>query len=238
MYAFLTGLGDTIGVIIGGLLIILAFQYKGKDFYSEFHSTLHVAISTGIVTGSLWQVYVNFCTDEKLQFNETFWTVTSFSLASYLTASVIFRGLNQYLSDEYRLYIDKVNENSIFNDFLFAISLGIADGFFVGTDVQDFPDDDWLIAFGIYPETSPFVGMCLSGASVLCGFLVAQSAQNLFLPNTWIDHKKKDILIRRVSIIFGQIDAPDSNSNETMRLVPSTKENSNEPSDETGLTLE
>jgi len=48
-------------VIIGGLLIILAFQYKGKDFYSEFHSTLHVAISSGIVTGSLWQVYVNFC---------------------------------------------------------------------------------------------------------------------------------------------------------------------------------
>ena len=233
MYAFLTGLGDTIGVIIGGLLIILAFQYKGKDFYSEFHSTLHVAISSGIVTGSLWQVYVNFCIDEKLQFNETFWTVTSFSLASYLTASVILRGLNQYLSDEYRLYIDKVNENSIFYDFLFAISLGIADGFFVGTDVQDFPDDDWLIAFGIYPETSPFVGMCLSGASVLCGFLVAQSAQNLFLPNTWIDSdKKKDILIRRASIIFGQIDAPNSNSNETMRLVPSTKENSNEPSDE------
>ena len=231
-------MGDTIGVIIGGLLIILVFQFKGKHFYSEFHSTLHVAISSGIVTGSLWQVYVNFCIDEKLQFNETFWTVTSFSLASYLTASVILRWLNQYLPDGYRLYIDKVNESSIFYDFLFAISLGIADGFFVGTDVEDFPDDDWLIVFGIYPETLPFVGMCLSGASVLCGFLVAQSAQNLFLQNTWIDSdKKKDIFIRRASIIFGsQIDAP--NSNETMRLVPSTKENSNESSDEIGLTLE
>jgi hypothetical protein len=240
MYAFLTGLGDTIGVIIGGMLIVLAFQYRGKYFYSEFHSTLHVAISSGIVTGSLWQVSVNFCIDQKLQFNETFWTVTSFSFASYSAASLLLRWLNQYLPDEYRLYIDKVNESSIYNDLLFALTLGIADGFFVGTDVQDFPDDDWLIAFGIYPETSLPVGMCLSGASVLCGFLVAQSAQNLFLQNTWVDSdKKKDIIIRRASIIFGsQTDASNGNSNETMRLVPSTEENSQGSSDEIGLTLE
>ena len=242
MYAFLTGLGDTVGVIIGGLMIILAFQYKGKYFYSEFHSTLHVAISSGIVTGSLWQVSVNFCIDQKLQFNETFWIVTSFSIVSYFTASILLRLLNQYLPDEYRLYIDKVNAVSIFNDFLFAITLGIADGFFVGTDIEDYPNDDWLIVFGIYPETSPFVGMCLSGASVLCGYLVAQSAQNLFLQNTWIDSdKKRDIIIRRASIIFGsQTDVPNSNSNsnETMRLVPHAEGNSNEPSDEIGLTLE
>ena len=223
-----------IGVIIGGLLIILTFQYRGKYFYSEFHSTLHVAICSGIVTGSLWQVSVNFSIDQNLQFNEAFWTVASFSFASYLAASLLLRWLNQYLPDEYRLYIDKVNESSIYNDFLFAISLGIADGFFVGTDVQDFPDDDWLIAFGIYPETSLLVGICLSGASALCGFLVAQSAQNLFLQNTWIDSdKKKDIIIRRASIIFeSQTDVPNSNSNETMRLVPSTEDNSKEPSDE------
>ena len=59
LYDFFAGLGDSIGVIIGGLLILFLFQYKGKEFDSELHSTLHISICSGLVAGSLWQITIS-----------------------------------------------------------------------------------------------------------------------------------------------------------------------------------
>ena len=229
LYSLLTGIGDFVGVIIGGVLIIVVFQYSGKDFYTELHNTIHIAICSGIVAGSLWQVTINWSVDQNMNFNESFWLVTSFSFSSFFVSMVLLRFLNQYLP--YQLCIKNVNGLSVYNDFLLAISLGVADGFFVGTESTDFPDDDWLIAFGISEVTPEFTGMCLAGSVVLCGFLLAQTVQNIFLSETWVDgDKKTEILFRSASSLFG---SQTELNNETVRLVPLGEDN-----DDVGGTVE
>ena len=49
LFCLLTGIGDFVGVIIGGLSILYLLGYEGLAFSSELANTIHIAICSGIV---------------------------------------------------------------------------------------------------------------------------------------------------------------------------------------------
>jgi hypothetical protein len=184
-YYFLTGLGDFLGILLGFLAVTILF-YQPAAYNSEFQYALLVATAAGLVPGSVWQLSLNIAQFFTFNYTAAFFFVFMMSMAVFFAAVVVLRFLNDMLPDKHRLLWDGCRD-AIWHDFLLSIAIGSADAFFTGTDTTMFKDN-WLApAFGIYPDTSAVMAMCLSGASSLAGYLVAQAVLNLVVVENWTD---------------------------------------------------
>jgi len=171
-----------------------------------FHSIAYFfAILFG--SGTTWQRIVNDTKDYGMNFTESFFFMWSMSMLLFITIITILRIINlqivNFCSVE-QFYFDtvKVKKRFLF-DIQLAISIALADAFFVGTE-HGYYSDNWLGgAFSITPDTHAGVAMIKSGLATTCGFLASQVVQNFISKDNWIDHvwdeSEPDTLLHRLS---------------------------------------
>lgn len=207
-YYFMTGLGDFLGIFVASLILMHIQCLSGHEYMKELHSTILLAVASGIFAGSLWQFSVNLGVEDEFTFTETFFMVGSLGIAMVFLSFFLLRLANEALPENFRLILEPAFQK-LPHDFQLAFTLGVADAFFVATDGSDFIDN-WLSAFAIYSSTDLLTSLMLAGSSATVGFLCAQVLLIFTLDDTWVDtfHIK---LVRSLSML-GEMDQLDSQS--------------------------
>lgn len=188
-YYFMTGLGTFFGVLFAHLMttFVLGSFINNRDMLvAEIQYGMLLAIASGLAAGTVWQFNVN--TTESLNFNFTgaFFYVMAMAAFVFFIVTYILRRGNDFLPLHMRCQFESASYSTLRNDFLLGLSIGAADGFFVGTDNAEFRAA-WLPGFNVSHSTSVFAAMLLSGSSGLVGYLLMQTLQNLILTSTWTD---------------------------------------------------
>ena len=180
-YYFLTGIGAAIGTFVGHLLAYLASR-GDHDIASELYEAFIHSFGILFGPGTTWQRIVNDASDWGLTFTGAFfymWLLSALLWFASVTAAKITLDYVLIQSKiEKSVKIDKIQ---ILKFFFVAISIGLADAFFLGT-VSDTFDNNWLgPPFGVNQNTSTFVAMLKAGTASLVGFLVSQFIQIFFI---------------------------------------------------------
>lgn len=208
-YFFSTGFGSAMGAFVGHLLTSIVRSDDGWPMIPRievFHSIAYFfAILFG--SGTTWQRIVNDTKDYGMNFTESFFFMWSMSMLLFITIITILRVINLQIVNfctVEQFYFDtvKVKKRFLF-DIQLAISIALADAFFVGTE-HGYYSDNWLGgAFSITSDTHAGVAMIKSGLATTCGFLASQVVQNIISKDNWIDHvwdeSEPDTLLHRLS---------------------------------------
>ncbi len=138
--------------------------------------TIHMAISSSIVAGTLWQYSNNVALSITTNFTVAFFFVWFLNgLVFFFMSQTFVRVVNHTLIPHaYRLRIHPPSWSKLWDDFMLALALGAGDAFFVATDLTLSPSNA-LVGFTIYDGTPVFTAMCKAGGSTMCGFAIGKS---------------------------------------------------------------
>ena len=190
-YFLLTGAGDALGYFAAHVVIMHAtcLHYGTKEYTAELHSGILLAVASGIVSGTLWGVWVlvfgpNYL---SLNFAEAFFFMLLLSFVFFAGTLLLLRWLNTtLLPPKSRLILGDVHLRWRFDASL-AFSIAFADAFFLSTSASSFSDAGGLAVFNVDSSTTAGVAMAYSGTTAAVGFLLAQLAQNSVLDYTFVD---------------------------------------------------
>jgi hypothetical protein len=180
-FAFITGMGDAIGVFGGHCLFYgtkKALVDSSINMTSEYQTGVLLG-SAAFCSGTAWQPIVDALQGANLPFASVFagtWVGCGLAFYAGLRAGrTILSGFLPHI-------MEPSYENSK-SDASLSIVIGGATGFFVGTDAAYLPDQNFLINFvGIQDGTPDLVGCAIAGSSTSLGFLTSQSLFNVIYP--------------------------------------------------------
>ena len=171
-YSILTGLGDSLGVMVGMLLFnAVEYYVLNKPFsWPAFFPAVGALMIGCFVSGGFWQWTVDQSIDVGGSFNSTMVTTGTVCGMLFLAFYTLGRAVCGLPRDTW-------------NDFTLSLSCASASAFFVGTDLR-FPDN-WLQS--IVGERDGNAIDCLkAGISTAMGFLAMQVVLCLVLPYGWL----------------------------------------------------
>jgi hypothetical protein len=180
-FAYTTGLGDAMGVLLGHTA-----YYAAKKAAVDSSINMTKEVQTGILLGSAafcsgtaWQPIVDSLQGANLSFMQVFsGTWVGCGVAFYLglrAGRTVLSGFMEHVEEP-------TYENSK-NDASLSSAIGGATGFFVGTDASYLPDQNFLIDLvGIKKGTPDLTGCAIAGSSTALGFMTAQTGLNLVFP--------------------------------------------------------
>jgi hypothetical protein len=180
-FAYTTGVGDGVGVLLGHCA-----YYAAKKSLVDSSINMTKEVHTGILLGSAafcsgtaWQPLVDTFQGANLSFLQVFaGTWVGCGAAFYLGLRVGRTILSGYLE-----HVQEPTYENSKNDASLSVAIGGATGFFVGTDAAYLPDQNFLINLvGIQDGTPDLVGCSIAGSSTALGFVTAQSAMNGVFP--------------------------------------------------------
>jgi hypothetical protein len=182
------------GAVVGHLISHIEFAdgFPTISRQEIFHAcAFFLAIFLG--SGTTWQRIVNDCIRYGMTFTEAFFYVWLLCFLLFLTVLTCMRLLNtRYARDQINRLLQVDDDfmsarQRFYFDIQLALSISLADAFFVGT-VKDQLENNWLApAFGFDDNTPEFTAMCKSGGATLIGFLVLQVVQNAIMKDCWVD---------------------------------------------------
>jgi hypothetical protein len=180
-FAFMTGLGDAIGVFAGHCLYYAAKKQildddNSIDMTKEWHSGVLLG-GAAFCSGTAWQPVVNALQGAGCSYNEVFsGTFVACALAFY-TGLRLGRTVLPFHTIERPTF-----ENSC-TDAALSTAIGGAAGFFTGTDAVYLPEQNFLLhVVGIPDGTPDLVGAAIAGTSTSLGFFTVQSGLNVTYP--------------------------------------------------------
>lgn len=181
-FAYTTGFGDAVGVLLGHTAYFGAKKALLSDSTINMKRELHTGIllgSAAFCSGTVWQPLVDALQGANLSFMQVFTgTWVGCGTAFYLG----LRAGRTILSG----YLEHVHEPTYENsktDMSLSVAIGGATGFFVGTDAAYLPEQNFLIDIvGIKDGTPDLMGCAIAGSSTALGFGTAQTGMNVIFP--------------------------------------------------------
>lgn len=181
-FAFTTGMGDAVGVMLGhcGYYAIKKSVTGNEKIHMKREIDTGLLLSSAaFCSGSLWQPLVDVLQGANLPFSTALcgtWIGCGTAFyAGLRIGRTVFPSLLEYVEEP-------TYENSK-TDASLSIAIGGATGFFVGTDAAYLPAENFLIEIvGITDSTPDLMGCAIAGSSTALGFGVAQTGLNMVYP--------------------------------------------------------
>jgi hypothetical protein len=211
VYFLLTGVGAALGVFMGqlayasGVYAVTAVTTQARGEVVPTAKTLLMGVefaallSAGaFLAGFTWEPVVNSLlfalapatTDANAVF------VLVLVCAFFIQGTVFFVGVQgaRYLFSSllhFEAIDPPLSSHTMTYDGTLSLSIGGAQGLFVAT--MTFASNPLTKTFGVQSTTGPLVGSLRGGGSMVVGFLVVQTMQNIVFPasTTWADARKK-----------------------------------------------
>jgi hypothetical protein len=184
-FALMTGLGDMTGVFLGHTLF-----YTAKKVLADPSIKVKDELQTGFFLGSAafcsgfaWQPIVNLLQAQELPFVGVALGTWAVCGASFYGGLRLFRTVYSPIMPA----IAPASSQNTTNDALLSVSIGGAGGAFVGTDTVYMGGEGNFLRplVGVEATDSVLVGCTKAGSATGLGFAVAQTAQNIVVPNNW-----------------------------------------------------
>lgn len=184
-FALMTGVGDMSAVLAGHVL-----YYTVKKAVVDPSIKLSAELQTGALLGSAaffsggaWQPVVNALQSADLPFLGVAFGAWAICGTAFFGGLRFFRTLYSPIMPD----VVAASSSNVVDDAMLSVSIGGAAGAFVGTDaVYMGGEGNFLRPFvGVEATDSVLVGCAKAGSATGLGFAVAQSAQNIIVPNNW-----------------------------------------------------
>jgi hypothetical protein len=223
-FYFMTGLGSGIGTGLGQILCnFQVFSVTGlmlpKLPSEQFFHGICYGLACFLGSSTIWQALVNCSLHYSWSFVETFFFVFWFSSMTFWLSLMVWRFCTAIIfptsshihlsesslaSERDYLLVERV-----IMDLQIALSVGMADAFFLGTLADTWSDNFLDRPFGVPAEMGRFRGMCRAGASTVLGFTIMQLLQNYIVGHLcWLDRTeilRRDFYRKRSNLKMQQI---------------------------------
>jgi hypothetical protein len=203
-YFFLTGFGGALGAMVGHLICRITLL-EGVPTIPRRARNKSVANFIAMFLGSatVWQKVANDTNNLGMNFTQAFFFVWVVSFTIFLTTLAVLRGVNGLMKYYWKIENDMDTViTRFYYDVQLAISVSLADAFFLGTVSGFYTDSSLGGLFGVTSDTPAFVGMIKSGAAGLLGFVVSQLVQNAVVKDCWIDRPASKVPDNKVPLII------------------------------------
>jgi hypothetical protein len=211
VYFLLTGVGAALGVFMGqlayasGVYAVTAVTKHARGEVVPTAKTLLMGLefaallSAGaFLAGFTWEPVVNSLlfalAPATTDANAVFVLILVCTL--FIQGTVFFVGVQgaRYLFSSllhFEAIDPPLSSHTMTYDGTLSLSIGGAQGLFVAT--MTFASNPLTKTFGVQSTTGPLVGSLRGGGSMVVGFLVVQTMQNIVFPasTTWADARKK-----------------------------------------------
>jgi hypothetical protein len=193
----MTGFGGALGAGIGHICSLLTIE-DGSLVLPKRARNRALATFAAMFLGSAtsWQKVVNDTNDYGMNFTQAFFFIFSTSFVLFLTTLAVLRAIGYVLKFHF-IGAEKYGESvqmRFYYDAQIAMSVAMADAFFLGTVSGMYNDNGLGGLFGVTSDTPKFESLIKSGAAVLLGFITSQLVQNLVLKDCWIDRPPSQAL--------------------------------------------
>jgi hypothetical protein len=188
-YFFITGFGSGVGAMFGHIISNLTFKDNKPQLSSAvLLNSIAYFFALFLGTGTAWQKIVNICVNHGYNFVQTFFFVWMVTFLLFFATITILRTGNSLVKETFKLENEfETSLRRLYFDLQLAISVGLADAFFVATIKDTFPDNTLSPVFGVDSDTNAFTAMVVAGSSCLTGFVISQVVQNTILVDSWLD---------------------------------------------------